>query len=100
MELKIDYGSFRPTSSPVREEPLYATIDGRVSALANDEVVFFDPEREVSHVMTQQVLQSLDLTREFRPLAQHVARIAEAIPALRDKQDAVRRVIENLIKRG
>ena len=100
MEMTIDYGAFRPVAPSVNEGPLYASIDGRASSLANDEVVFFDPQRETSHVMTQQVLQSLDMTREFRPLGQHVARIIEALPALRDKQDAMRRVLESLIKRG
>lgn len=100
MEMTIDYGSFRPVAPNLNDGPLYATVEGRVSALANDEVVFYDPQRDVSHVMTQQVLQSLDLTREFRPLGQHVARVAEALPGLRDKPDAVRRVLESLIKRG
>jgi hypothetical protein len=100
MEMKIDYGTFRPAPPTPVDNTLYASIDGRVSPLANDEVVFYDPQSETNHVMTQQVLQALDLTREFRPLAQHVARVADQIEGLRGKDEAVRRVLESLAKRG
>ncbi len=79
---------------------LYASIDGRVSPLANQEVVFHDPARDQTHVMTTQVLQAMDLCRPFRSLDQHVATLAGALQGVAGREDAVRRVLENLVTRG
>lgn len=98
MDFNIDYGAFRP--APGDSGPLFACVDGRVSSLSNDEVVFYDPARDQAHVMTAQVLQALDLCRPFRTLDEHVTRIAEAQPQLRGQEAAVRRVLEGLAGRG
>jgi hypothetical protein len=79
---------------------LFASIDGRVSPLANQEVVFYDPARDQTHVMTMQVLQALDLCRPFRSLEQHVAALGSALEGLRGQEDAIRRVLESLVARG
>lgn len=79
---------------------LYASIDGRVSPLANQEVIFHDPLREQTHVMTTQVLQALDLCRPFRTLDQHVGALAAALQGLAGREDAIRRVLESLVTRG
>lgn len=80
--------------------PLFASVEGRAARLGQDEVVFFDPERKQSHVMTLQVLQAMDLCREFQPLDVHASRVADALPGLKGKAPAVRRVLEGLASRG
>lgn len=81
-------------------QPLWAAVDGRASPLAGDEVVFFDPALGRSHVMTQQVLQALELCRPFRTMGAHAEAVAAAIPALQGKPHAVRPVLESLGTRG
>ena len=80
--------------------PLFASIEGRAARLGQDEAVFFDPQRKQSHVMTLQVLQAMDLCREFQPLDAHVRRVADSLPGLKGKEQAVRRVLEGLAARG
>jgi hypothetical protein len=79
---------------------LYASIDGRVSPLANQEVVFYDPRRDECHVMTVQVLQALDLCRPFRTLDGHAAELGRRLEGLSGREDAIRRVLESLVARG
>lgn len=101
MDFKIDYGNvpLNPrVSSP--SGPLYASVDGRVSSLSNGEVVFFDLATEQLHVMTEQVLGAMDLCRPFRTLDEHNQALRQAIPALAQQADAVKRVLESLIARG
>lgn len=81
-------------------QPLFASIEGRAGRLGPDEVVFFDPEHKQSHVMTLQVLQAMDLCREFQPMDLHARRVAEQLPGLKGKEAAVRRVLEGLASRG
>ncbi len=81
-------------------QPLWAAVDGRASLLSGDEVVFFDPALGRSHVMTQQVLQALELCRPFRTMTAHAEAVAAAIPGLQGKPHAVRPVLENLATRG
>ena len=81
-------------------QPLFASIEGSAGRLGPDEVVFFDPERKQSHVMTLQVLQALDVCREFQPLDLHVRRVAEQMPGLKGQEAPVRRVLEGLASRG
>jgi len=100
MEFNIDYGTLTPTARNPLDGPLFASIDGRVSSLATDEMVFLDPRTNATHVMTRQVLHALDLAREFRPLQQHAAHIAERLEGLKGKHQAVQRVLESLVKRG
>ncbi len=101
MDFKIDFGTQTYAGiAPPPQGPLYASIGGRASSLANGEVVFFVPETGKSHVMTEQVLQALNLCREFRTLGEHVARVSEAIEGLRGQQDGVRRVLEGLVRTG
>lgn len=102
MDFKIDYGTqtFVGPPPPPPQGPLYASIPGRASSLANGEVVFFVPETGKSHVMTEQVLQALDLCREFRSLDEHIARITDAIEGLRGQHEGVRRVLDGLMRAG
>jgi hypothetical protein len=81
-------------------ETLYASINGRASPLANQEVVFYDPARDQTHAMTAQVLQALDLCRPFRTLDRHVATLGGALQGLGGQEDAIRRVLESLVTRG
>ncbi len=93
-------GPFASVPRATGAEPMWAAVDGRVSALSADEVVFHDPATGRSHVMTRQVLQALDLCRPFRPLQAHAEAVAEAIPGLKGRVQAVRPVLENLATRG
>jgi hypothetical protein len=102
MDYKIDYGSIAlPTDArPSAAAPLYASADGRVASLANDEVLFYDPATDRNTVMTAQVLQALGLCREFQPLETHVQRVADGVPGLTGQQAAVRKVLEGMAARG
>src|SRR6187549_873969 len=99
MDFQIDYGAMA-LNKPADSGPLYASVDGRVSSLANGEGVFFDVATEKLHVMTEQVLGAMDVCRPFRTLDAHVAALRQAMPALPPQGDAVKRVLENLIGRG
>ncbi|MBD8526437.1 hypothetical protein [Pseudomarimonas arenosa] len=88
------------SSTPAQTVPLYAVVDGRSAALGPDEVVFYDPVLDRSHVMATPVVQALDLCREFQPLDVHVQRICERLPNMAGQQAAVKRVLENLVARG
>jgi hypothetical protein len=73
--------------------PIYASEDGRVASLSSQECIFLVKRTGEPHVMTFQVLQALDLCREFRTLDEHVARIQSTIPGLADKGEPVRLVV-------
>ncbi len=101
MDFQIDYGAVALTKKPAPPSgPLFASVNGRVSSLANGEVVFFDLATEQLHVMTEQVLGAMDVCRPFRTLDEHVAAVRRAMPKLPAQGDAVKRVLENLISRG
>jgi hypothetical protein len=100
MEFQINYGNLAGPARAAQRAPLWAAIDGRVSPLAGDEVVFFDPHTGRSHVMTAQVLQALDLCRSFQPLSVHVETVAASLPGLQGRQAAVKPVLESLQTRG
>ncbi len=101
MEFSIDLGTQTYGAPPKPPPgPLYASVDGRASSLANGEVIFFVPATGKSHVMTDQVLQALNLCREFRSLDEHVARVAAGIEGLRGQNEGVRRVLEGLLRGG
>lgn len=100
MDFKIDFGTHSVDQPAKAQKPLYATVPGRASALGNNEVVFYDEILDRTHVMTLQVLQAMDLCREFRSLDEHVEAISKALPALARQQTAVRRVLESLRSQG
>ena len=97
MDFTIDYGSMNLSA---RDTELYASVDGRVAHLANGEVVFWPAGQDGNHVMTVQVLQAMELCREFRSLDEHIGRIVQQLPGLQGQHDAVRRVLEFLRNRG
>ena len=81
LNYQINYG---PQSAPVAMKPdpnapIYASEDGRVASLSSQECIFLVKRSGEPHVMTFQVLQALDLCREFRTLDEHVARIQSTI---------------------
>lgn len=95
---RLDQGTPVPRIDP--HSPLYAAVGGRAASLSNNECVFQSERGGELEVMTHQVLQSLDQTREFRTLDEHVARVASVIPGLTGQGEAVRRVLGYLIQRG
>ncbi|MDR2012553.1 MAG: hypothetical protein LBQ20_05840 [Rhodanobacter sp.] len=102
LNYKIDYGTLN-VSAPRRVDPnapLYASEDGVVASLSNNECIFQVRRTGDTHVMTFQVLQALDQSREFRTLDEHAARILATIPGLNAQHEGVRRVLESLTTRG
>lgn len=100
MDFRIDFGTQVSPQAPAASAPMYATVPGRAASLGGEEVVFYDETLDRTHVMTMQVLQALDLCREFRTLDAHVAAIVKALPVLERQQPAVRRVLEGLRAQG
>lgn len=80
--------------------PLFASEDGVVASLSNNECIFQVKRSGDTHVMTFQVLQALDQSREFRTLEEHTARIMTTIPGLQSQREGVARVLEGLVSRG
>jgi len=78
--------------------PAYASQNGRVAPLSSEECVFLVDG--TPHVMTMQVLQALDQAREFRSLDDHAVRIEAKVAGLAGKGDSIRRVLDDLVKRG
>lgn len=85
---------------PESNAPVFASEDGLVASLSSQECIFIIKRTGDTHVMTFQVLQALDLCREFRTLEEHTTRIQSTITGLVGKRDEVRRVLESLILRG
>ena len=99
----IDYGNIPALPAEPRIDaaaPLYASEDGLVASLSNSECIFQVKRSGETHVMTFQVLQALDQSREFRSLDEHVARILATIPGLQAQRESVLRVLEGLIARN
>jgi hypothetical protein len=100
---QINYGGTAAAPTQPRIDPnapLYASEDGVVASLSSSECIFQVKRTGESHVMTFQVLQALDQSREFRTLDEHVARIMATIPGLASQREGVARVLDSLVKRG
>src|ERR1700759_5069195 len=80
--------------------PMVASEDGIVASLSSQECIFIVRRTGEPHVMTFQVLQAMDLCREFRTIEDHTTRIQSTISGLVGKREDVRRVLESLIMRG
>ncbi len=103
LNYQINYGTLAATPPVPRADPnapLYASEDGVVASLSNSECIFQVKRSGETHVMTFQVLQALDQSREFRTLDEHVARILATIPGLQAQREGVARVLESLTTRG
>lgn len=81
------------------DKTLFASVDGMAASLSNKECMFQHRQDGEVHVMTTDVLQAMSLCRSFQPLAQHVANIEQAIPALKGQSQAIGQVLEYLRKR-
>lgn len=101
---QINYGPIATVPAAPRIDPaapLYASEDGVVASLSNNECVFQVRRSGEPHVMTFQVLQALDQSREFRTLDEHRARIMATVPGLSGaSEEAVSRVLQSLVERG
>ncbi|MEP7096258.1 MAG: hypothetical protein ABI748_01225 [Dokdonella sp.] len=104
LNYEINYGKLgdAPPAQPRVDlnAPLYASEDGVVASLSNNECIFQVKRSGDTHVMTFQVLQALDQSREFRTLDEHIARILATIPGLQSQREGVARVLDGLISRG
>jgi len=99
MNFNFDFGTL-PVDRQSANMPLFASVEGRVAPLGEDEAIFYDPATDRSHVMTHQVLESLNLCREFQPMDRHVQVVCETLPNMKGQQSAVRRVLDSLAARG
>lgn len=90
-------------AAPVRPDPdapMFASEDGLVASLSNNECIFQIKATGATHVMTYQVLQALDQCREFRSMDEHVARIMTTISGEQISRDKVMRIMTSLNDRG
>ncbi|MBC6941170.1 MAG: hypothetical protein DWB45_00405 [Xanthomonadales bacterium] len=100
-DYKINYSVAPPPLPRVDPAaPLYASEDGVVASLSNNECIFQVKRTGATHVMTYQVLQALDQTRQFRSLDEHVERVMSAVAGLAGQREGVLRVFDGLVKRG
>lgn len=103
MNFNFDYGRIDLGTTHAQpanlDAPLYAAVGGRAASLSNNECVFQPDRGGDLEVMTHQVLQAMDQTREFRSLDEHVARVASVIPGLNGQTEAIRRVLGYLVDR-
>ena len=88
------------TTTGADTDPLYASVDGVAYPLGRGECVFQARADGSTHVMTPEVLAALDATRPFGTLARHAAEVAARLPALAGREDAIQRVLQNLVARG
>jgi len=103
LNYQINYGTMNVSPEPTRPDPaapLFASEDGVVASLSNNECIFQTRRTGDTHVMTYQVLQALDQCREFRTLDEHIARIQTTISGLQTQRDNVHRVLQSLAERG
>ncbi|MEO7431323.1 MAG: hypothetical protein ABIR62_04755 [Dokdonella sp.] len=103
LSYQINYGNLgtaRSVPAVDPNAPLYASEDGVVASLSNNECIFQVKRSGETHVMTFQVLQALDQSREFRSLDEHVVRILATVPGLQAQREGVSRVLEGLTRRG
>ncbi|MFA5589491.1 MAG: hypothetical protein WDA70_02075 [Lysobacteraceae bacterium] len=87
------------STTPAAIPPLFAAVDGRVADLGGEEAVFFETATGRSHVMTRDVAQAFALCQGFLPMEQHVARIVQALPALKGQEAAVQKVLDMFVAR-
>lgn len=102
MESTLNFQTTHLQSAAAARDPretLYASEDGHATPLSAEECLFVVRTTGAAHVMTLQVLQALDVTREFRRIDEHVARVEAAVPGLSGKREDIRRVLEGLIQR-
>ncbi|MGH8041698.1 MAG: hypothetical protein ACREPN_06605 [Rudaea sp.] len=102
LNYQITYPPKTAQSAPVADPnaPLFASEDGLVASLSNQECIFQIKRSGDTHVMTFQVLKALDQCREFRSLDEHAARIESTIAGLTGKREDIQRVLESLIQRN
>lgn len=99
MDFKIDFGNALPLT-PAADAPLYASVAGVALALGPDECVFRPADSSERHVMTMDVLATLDASRHFRTLDEHARDVALRIRTVAGREDAARAMLEQLVRRG
>jgi len=93
------YGLNLGAPKPPAADPLYAAVPASANPLGNDEAVLREQLGGRATVMTLQVLQALDLCREFAPMDNHVQQVCQGVPGLQGQESAVRGVLEGLAQR-
>lgn len=89
-----------PADAAATDDARYASVDGLVAALTEEECIFQHAGTGETHVMTMDVLAAMDSCRRFRTLDEHVVAVADKLPALKDKRQAIAQVLGFLIQRG
>lgn len=91
--------SFRPPSQDQREA-LWIWEDAHVYPLSDTDCLLRNKRTRAEAVIRLDVLNALQLCRQFRTLDAHVQAICTAIPALAQQQANVRQVLETLARQG
>jgi hypothetical protein len=99
VDFRIDFGNALPLT-PAADAPLHASVAGVALALGPDECVFRPADSSERHVMTFDVLATLDATRRFRTLDEHAREVALGIRTVAGREDAARAMLEQLMRRG
>ncbi len=79
---------------------LWASVEGRVATLSDEEAIFHRYDNGEAHVMTLDVLRAMGQCKQFDTRASHIQRILRELPDLADNSDAVSRMFDVLIQRG
>lgn len=80
--------------------PLFASVAATANTLGNTEAVMRETDTGRTAIMTLQVLEAMDLCREFQTLDQHVRTVCGSLQGLQGQETAVRNVLHNLASRG
>lgn len=81
-------------------DTLYAADEGMVAQLSSHECMIQNPRTQERSVMTIEVFSALDQCKSFGTLEDHLRTIQGAMPELRGREEATRRVLAGLVERG
>ena len=100
MEFNFSMDVASPSQSSTPTGPRYASDDGIVYSISDEECLFLSRRTGETHVMTRDVFMAMTQTRGFADLNTHVEAIARSQPALASQRGAIRKVLEVMISRG
>ena len=100
MEFNFSMDVAPPSQHTAPTGPRYASDDGIVYSISDEECLFLSRRTGENHVMTRDVLMAMSQTRDLHTLSAHVEAIARAQPALAKQREAIRKVLEAMVSRG
>ena len=82
------------------QAPLYVAVPGHAASLGNTEIAYQVTRDGTVHVMSADVHAALDACRAFRTLEAHQREVLKRLPALSNRTEAVRAVLDQLVRMG